>query len=400
MICSSVGRRLSVLALLAGVAPPHPASAQTGATSTLELAGLPAVNFDSDEGFGYGVLAELYRYRNGDFAPYVWTLQPKVFFTTRGRRELTVFFDAPHLLPGGWRMDVDLGDERRLATPYYGLGNASVHDPALEDPDGPDPHYYDFGRHRRSLLFNLQRAVGGLPLRALFGGGLVRTQIDPVPEAAGSTLYAAEVGASEQTFWTNYLRGGVVWDTRDRESGPRRGVWSELLVQRADRSLGSDVDFTRVTFVDRRYYSLTDRLVLAHRYLIQQASAGAPLHELQRVETSFKPAEGLGGSRTVRGLPKNRFVGRSLLVWNAELRWRAADFQAVGRSFHFALSTFLDQGRVWTDGVRWDELLSDLHRGYGGGLHVGMGENFVASLDGARSSESDLSVYIGLGYLF
>jgi len=50
--------------------------------------------------------------------------------------------------------------------------------------------------------------------------------------------------------------------------------------------------------------------------------------------------------------------------------------------------------------VRWDELLSGLHRGYGGGVHLGMGENFVASVDAATSSESDLSVYIGLGYLY
>ena len=400
MIAPSLGRRLRLLVLASAICGPVRASAQAEPTSSLEVAGLPAVNFDSDEGFGYGVLAELYRYRSGDFDPYVWTLQPKVFFTTRGRRDLTVFFDAPHLLPGGWRMDVDLGDERRLATPYYGLGNASSYDPTLEDPDGPDPYYYDFGRHRRSLLFNLQRSIGDLPLRGLFGGGLVRTKIEPVPEDIGSTIYASEPGVTEQATWTNYLRGGLVWDTRDRESGPRRGVWTELLVQRADESLGSDAVFTRVTFADRRYYSLTDRLVFAHRYILQAATSGAPLHELQRVETSYKPAEGLGGSRTVRGLPKNRFVGRSLLVWNSELRWRATDFEAAGRSFHIALSAFLDQGRVWMGGVRWDELLSDLHRGWGGGVHLGMGENFVASVDAATSSESNLSIYIGLGYLY
>ena len=400
MIRSSLGRRALLLAVAWSAATPIASSAQSTPAESLEVAGLPALNFDSDEGFGDGALAELYRYRSGDFAPYVWTLQPKIFFTTRGRRELTLFFDAPHLLAGGWRMDIELGDERRIATPYYGLGNASVHDPALEDADGPDPHYYDFGRQRRSLLFNLQRPIAGLPLRVLFGGGLVRARITPVPEAIGSTVYAADVGATEETYWTNYLRGGVVWDTRDRESAPRRGAWTEFLVQRADRSLGADVGFTRVTFADRRYYSLTDRIVFAHRYLLQETSAGAPLHELQRVEMSFKPAEGLGGSRSVRGLPKNRFVGRGLLVWNSELRWRATDFQAVGRSLHIALSAFVDQGRVWTGGVRWDELLRDLHRGYGGGLHLGMGENFVASVDAARSSESDLSVYIGLGYLY
>jgi hypothetical protein len=51
-------------------------------------------------------------------------------------------------------------------------------------------------------------------------------------------------------------------------------------------------------------------------------------------------------------------------------------------------------------GVNPAELLSDLHRGYGGGLHVGRGENFVVSVDAATSAETGLQIYIGLGYLY
>src|SRR5438105_3064326 len=42
-----------------------------------EVVGLPALNFDSDEGFGYGVLAEAYNYGNGA-RPYKYTIQPTV----------------------------------------------------------------------------------------------------------------------------------------------------------------------------------------------------------------------------------------------------------------------------------------------------------------------------------
>ena len=44
-----------------------------------EPAGLPALNYDSDEGFGYGVLLELYNYGDGGYSPYRFTLQPTVF---------------------------------------------------------------------------------------------------------------------------------------------------------------------------------------------------------------------------------------------------------------------------------------------------------------------------------
>jgi hemolysin activation/secretion protein len=97
---------------------------------------------------------------------------------------------------------------------------------------------------------------------------------------------------------------------------------------------------------------------------------------------------------------KNRYAGKGMLVWNTELRWRVMDFSLIGHSFHVAATAFLDQGRVWRGGVRFGELLSDLHRGYGVGLHGGMGQDFVGSLYAGTSAETGLQVYVGLGYLY
>ncbi len=110
--------------------------------------------------------------------------------------------------------------------------------------------------------------------------------------------------------------------------------------------------------------------------------------------------EGLGGAKTVRGVLKNRFVGRGLLVWNAELRWRLGEVRLLGFDVHYTLTGFFDQGRVWEDGVAFSELMEELHRGYGLGLRVGTGQNFVVAIDGGRSAEDGTGIYIGLGYLF
>ncbi|MGI9625715.1 MAG: Omp85 family outer membrane protein [Longimicrobiales bacterium] len=378
---------------------PAAAASQAGRTG-LEVGGLPAINFDSDEGFGYGAIAELYQYGDGTSAPYSWTLQPTVFLTTEGRRDFTVFFDAPNVIPGGWRLDVFAGSERQIATPYYGTGNTSVFDEALEAEEGPNPSFYRYGRLRRSLTANLQRGLGDTSLRLLVGVGLVRHSLTPVPDGSATTLFASDVGTQGTSNWANFGRAGLIWDTRDRETGPGRGSWSEVIVQRVPGALGADRSYNRLTLTDRRYFTLAPGLVFAHRYLVQQVSEGAPVHELFQVQTSFKQQEGLGGAKTVRGLPKNRYVGRGMLIWNAELRWRATDFQAVGRSFHVVLSGFVDQGRVWQDGVDVSELLSELHRGYGGGVRLGMGENFTVAIDLATSDETGLPMYIGLGYLY
>ena len=403
---SSISRSLSGLTLTvlvfatALLTAPSPGRAQTDRPTGLEIGGVPAINFDADEGFGYGAIAELYQYGDGDLDPYLWTLQPTVFLTTEGRRDFTLFFDAPHLLASGWRVAAFLGSEKQISTPYYGLGNASVYDPARDDEQGPDPYFYRFGRTRRSATFTLQHDLGDPRVRALFGAGFVRTILDPVPENTGTTLFAQEVGDTEETAWSNYVRAGLVWDSRDRETGPRSGAWTEVLIQRVDEALGADASYTRWTVTDRRYFQLGPRVVLAHRYLLQGVTDGAPEHDLFLVQTSFKQQEGLGGAKTVRGVRKNRFVGRGLMVWNAELRWRAIDFRLAGRSFHAVVSAFVDQGRVWEEDVQIDELLTDLHRGYGGGVHVGMGENFTVAVDAGTSSETGLQLYIGLGYLY
>lgn len=390
---------IAVAALLVG-SRPQAARAQSPRSAGFEVGGVPALSFDSDEGFGYGAILELYDYGAGSVSPYEWTLQPTVVLSTRGRRDFTVFFDAPGLLPAGWRFDAFAGLERQIASPYYGIGNTTPHDETVAASDGPDPFYYRFGRKRSSLTFNVQRELVGPRLRALVGGGLVHTSVDPFPEDDGGTLFATELGAVSVGEWSNYVRAGLIWDTRDRESAPNRGVWTEALVQQVASALGADAKYTRWTVTDRRYYSLAPGLVLANRWLLQGTGSDAFVPDLFRVQTSFKQQEGLGGSKTVRGVLKNRFVGRGLFVWNAELRWRAIDFTLARRNFHVVLSGFLDHGRVWAGGPQLDEMLSDLHRGYGGGLRLGMGENFVIALDVGTSSEGGMPIYTGMGYLF
>lgn len=388
---------LAVVALW--VAPPSEAASQARSTG-LEFAGLPALNFDADEGFGYGALAEVYQYGDGSVTPYQWTLQPTIFLTTRGRRDIDVFLDAPGILPRGWRFSVFLGTARQIATPYYGIGNGSIYDATLTEEEGPNPYYYRFGRTSHSLTFSVQKDLGTERLRGLFGGGLVRTTINPFPRDEGTTLYAADFGGAEVKESARYVRGGIVWDTRDRQTGPTRGTWTELILQVVQGSAGADGSYLRWTVADRRYFSLTDRLVFAHRYLLQGVGNGVPAYDMSKIQSSFKPHQGLGGSSSARGIAQNRFIGRGLLLWNSEFRWRALDFQFRGDPARLVLVAFVDQGRAWAEGLDVGEIFSDLHRGYGGGVRLGYGDDFTVAYDLATSSTTGLQVYIGLGYLY
>ncbi len=368
------------------------------ATQRWEVNALPALNFDSDEGFGYGVIAQVYKYGGQGVAPYALTIQPTVFLTTEGRRDVSLFVDAPRAFGGNWRFDAYVGREQRLATPYYGTGNDTNYEAAREAE--PNKYFYRYGRRAFKITSNLQHPTGIGSLSALLGVGTQSVKINATPFDEGTTLLAQEARlAPIADGKLNFIRTGLVYDTRDREVGTTRGTWADVLVQRVDKNLGSTVDFTRLTLTGRHYQSIGRRLVFADRALFQTVSGDVPFYDITTIQGSFKEAEGLGGSGSVRGLPKNRFAGKTLLLNNAELRWKAVEFSLRGKSANLVLSTFVDAGRVWQEADDGNAL-SNLHAGFGGGTRLGYGNNFVVAIDVAHSKLATAPIYIGLGYLF
>ena len=363
------------------------------------LIGLPALNYDADEGFGYGAQLQYYDYGFSGAQPYRFSLQPTVFLTTRGRRDVTLFLDAPHLLPADWRMDAQLAREQQLTAPYYGIGNNTV---ALDIPtNSPNPYYYRFGRTVLRANADFQHAIGVPALRFLIGAGTRTADVKTVPYDSGTTLLEQQTGRRTlPTTDARYARVGLVFDTRDKEIGPHSGNWSELLVQRAGRVLGGDQVYTRITGTVRQYVPLGSDVTLAERVVMQTVHGAPAIGEIFAVQSSFRDDEILGGATSLRGIPKNRYVGKGVALANSELRWSAAKFSLVGRPTVLVLSGFVDAGRVWANGPDVSQVFTDLHAGYGGGVRLAIGPSFVIAGDVGHSSQSAAAIYVGLGYVF
>ncbi len=371
------------------------ATAQT--PSGWQVTGIPALNFNSDEGFGYGAIVQAFNYGDG-VAPYKYTIQPTLFLTTKGRRDVSVFFDAPHVLPSGWRIGAYVARLQQLATPYYGIGNATPYSESAER--APNPYFYRFGREGLQVTTDVQRAIAP-SLRVLIGAGVRTSNIDQTPFDSGTTLLATQMaGSSVPHGQTTYGRLGLVFDTRDREIGPRHGAWVEGIVQRAGTLVGGTQTFTRATATARGYVSPTDRFTIAERLIVQNAWGAVPFYELSQIQSSYQETDGIGGSGTVRGLPKDRYVGKGLVVLNNEARFHAVDFTVMGRPSALVLNAFVDAGRVWIDKLDVSELTTDLHTGVGCGARLQYGPSFVIAVDVGHSSQSTAPLYIGLGYLF
>lgn len=106
-------------------------------------------------------------------------------------------------------------------------------------------------------------------------------------------------------------------DTRDDRLFPRRGVWGALDFALADSALGSEVNFTSLTF-DGRVYAPLGRNTLALHLKAARVSAAAPFYERHY----------LGGAYSLRGFAERSLTplgwGTELLLGQAELRFPVA----------------------------------------------------------------------------
>lgn len=361
------------------------------------LAAIPNFFVDDDMGIGYGLQGAMYA-RPDAYAPYFYKFHANFWNTTKGPMRTYLFFDSPYLIPS-YRLSVDLRYNDDSTSPFSGIGNWS----SLETET--------YQRRRLNLATDLQRTIWQPPegeknvhhkLQALLGLGIFNTDInlDQSPSLQKMTPVGAEGG------WTNYLKLGIVHDTRDNESVPTQGYWLDLLAEASNSILGSDYNYLRLTSTLRVYFPLlSKRLIYAGRVMGETLVGDPPFYELSYFANSAQwKEEALGGSKSLRGIPLNRFIGKTKFFSNQELRWLIVDFRFLNQDFTLAANLFLDFGGVWHDEAetnsRESTATNTLKISRGGGMRLIWNKNFIVAGDIGNSKETPMAVYIGIGYLY
>ncbi len=393
--------------------------------------GVPAVAYNSDTGFLYGIVFEAYNYGDGTHNPdYDYTISPTWTRTTKGSGENTLFFDSKYLLPNDIRVTAYAGYLTEQALPFYGFnGFESNYTPGFEVADSSNYITRMFYRHERNTLrltADFQKSVISENIRLIAGLGYIDTKVasvdiealndgkdlvDQLPDT--TTLYDDYVGlgyirsAEAEGGMTNFIKLGLVYDTRDNEPNPMSGIWTEVLLTSYPSFLGSDFSYSSLTATHRQYFTLIENdLSFAYRLGYQQNLGDAPWFMLPWYQSSYKMTEGLGGSKSLRGILKNRIVGNTIFMANMEARWKFLRTVVAGQNLYLALNGFADFGQVLTPyEVEGFTGAADegLHLSYGGGLRIALNENFIIAVDyGMASDEQDgnSGLYIGLGYLY
>jgi len=397
---------------------------------------VPAISYNSDTGFQYGLIVNLFNYGDGSIYPdYLYSLYAEWSRTTKGSGTNKLFFDSKYLLPWDLRITSELSYLTEQALPFYGFnGYESTYHSAWEDDAASDYITRVFYRHDRKLtrfLTNIQRRLGSDNLRWIAGLGVWNTTVDTVnidklnkgksssealPDTSG--LYSKYVSdgyipsKEANGGMTNFVKLGLVYDSRDNEPNPMKGIWTEALLTIVPEFLGSDFSYTQLTVTHRQYFTIIPRdLSFAYRLGYQGILSGhIPFFMLPFYQSSYKTEEGLGGSKSLRGILKNRIVGKSIAFGNLEFRWKFYRTVIMGQNIYLALNTFLDGGRVIEEygNHTYQQATSDspeekIHFSYGAGIRIALNENFIVSADygiAADPQDGTSGLYIGLGYLY
>ena len=405
--------------------------------------GLPILSFDSDLGAQIGALGGIYDYGDGSRYPmYDHFIYAEASFYTKGSFLFRLYYDSDKLIKG-IRTIVDVTYLPDVHYDFLGFnGYQSVYNEDwIEDST---KLFYLVNRKMFRTMVNLQgniytkhfRWIAGFDLYNLDYSNIDVDKLnknkdpedkipstDSVPGLYQNYINWGVIGKDEASggFFTA-IKAGLIVDTRDNEPNPGKGVFSEIIFAGAPKFLSNmSTGFLKLSIIHRQYFTLVKKhLIFAYRLGYQTTIAGkAPWY----VENILYPTylkgsstEGLGGSKTVRGVIRNRIVGDGIGYGNFELRWKIWETIIFNQNVYFALSGFFDSGRVFKK-MKQEEIGSlpeniktkyfsgkeSFHNTVGGGFHIAMNENFMLSIDYGKAlnkQDGNFGLYIGLGYLF
>jgi outer membrane protein assembly factor BamA len=400
-----------------------------------------------------------------DYTPYRASVTMEVLVFPSGRTFGGLTADLPYFRDKPWRVRVEAS---RLEDPnqqYFGFGTGSMAPLSLVDPStgerrtfrrwsayeaalrSAQPGFAPDGTLQPAVTNALRhdvqfdRTIAALGVERTLAGGRVRVGLgyefqianleaydgtlveDAVDAGSGATTEALQatsrftesrrgsdgwqrfkVVAPENHNRVALLQGGIMYDTRDFEPDPSRGVFAEYALEVSAPAIGSEYTFTKQLAQLQAWVPLFERgrwrSVLAQR--LGLGLLGGPRVALSESWDTWSAGdyggiEAVGGARTLRGYRAGRFTGPVMGYVSAELRNRVARTTLLGQRLTLELTPFLDQGRVW-DRLR-DVNLRDVRTSTGVGARIGWNQSTMIRFDYAVSRE-DRQFFLAFGHAF
>jgi outer membrane protein assembly factor BamA len=407
--------------------------------------GVPVLAYDTDIGFKYGALVNVFHYGDGSQYPkYRHSFYFEWSRTTKGSGINQFTYDSEYLIPG-IRVSAEASLLTEQSLDFYGFnGYESYYNADYEDENSDlyiSRMFYNQERKLTRFKADFQGKITGPKFRWLAGieynhANMGTVNIDKLNDGKDVEDMLPDTALLYDKYveWgvipadqaeggnTTLLKAGLVYDTRDLEPNPMKGIWTEVQLLMAPPFLGNgDLAYTRLAITHRQYFTLAPEVLsFVYRLSYQTKLWGEMPYYMLPFVYNTAPSltrDGLGGAKTIRGIMRNRVVGDDFLYGNHEMRWKFLRTLVFNQNIYLALSAFLDAGMVTApykidkSGVPADEfsqkLVSSgdekLHVGAGAGLHIVMNQNFIIALDYGRAfdpGDGKSGLYIGLNFLY
>jgi hypothetical protein len=433
------------------------------------LTGLPRLEFDPIRGFGAGgnLFVFLNKTRQDPFfayTPYRYMVATEFFIFENGRVRYAINFDAPFVFDSPWRIRADAVLWEDPHAQYWGIGRRSLRRLTFPDKEGgfygatrsfarisdyeqnlqlavmgedglyrSDAHFHHFMQREQLYNLSVERIAMGGRLRLVLGYEALFTAFDDytglpadeaylptgqeVPALNNETLIQREqregiwerynlVGFESDHQFNSMLAGAIMYDTRDFEPDPSRGIFSQYSHEYSIPLLGSAFDFhkhmlqTQVFHTLFRWRNGRSRVTFAGLAGVGQI-LGRRINFIEMWDLSSQAEAGgifvLGGARSVRGYREARFIAPTVSLVNLELRARLYDVRLLNQHFAFGLTPFFDMGSVYDS---LGEINFRRWRGAPGiGGRLAWNLSTILRLDYARSQEGS-QVFFGFGHIF
>lgn len=419
------------------------------------ITGIPDISSDPVTGFGFGVRTNIYwngKRTNPFFAytPYLAKLKANAAYYTSNAREIILSLDVPYFKGTRWRFKIDFKAQQNPANLYFGSTENTLGELRLPStPNGGQTYstYELFNNTRKTLrpggigeasfvtdalsnrfreteyMINLKadyalgkkgkwRIMNGYEIQHLSYKTFEGTNAEAIDPITGKETNAPNgISLLKRDFdqglisglnggWVSILQTALIFDTRDFEPDPTKGLYFEIANEFSSNIIGSQFDFNKL-FIQGRFYKkipIGQRTVFCGRLGIGNIFGdNAPFFEFQDQWSPDGSINSLGGKQSLRGFRANRFLARSMLFANCELRIKIAETKLGKQRFAFSIAPFFDAGTVRNN---WQDLsFSNIKTSYGSGLRIAWNQSTIISFDYGISNEDKL-IYFGIGQAF
>ncbi|MBS1652065.1 MAG: BamA/TamA family outer membrane protein [Bacteroidetes bacterium] len=394
------------------------------------VTGVPDISSDPINGFGYGGEGALFF--NGkrsdpffEYTPYRAELSLALFNTTNNQREAKLGLDVPYIFNTKWRLRAVAAYETNPNYLYFGITEESlkplsyypnndtlkplVQNSSFSNYDnnlvGNKLFYNTYTKTEAVLNASLERSFLEGKLRTLVGFEYahiaISTPLNPNNSLVRNDSYSKKI-IGIGSYGLTLLQLGIIYDTRDLETDPTKGVFAEITHEQSLVALGSTYNFNK-TFLHASVFQpflpgTFKRMILCGSFGLSSTDGNAPFLEYSDGWGSEGDIDCVGGGRTLRGYKMYRFVAPVIQYADFEIRYRFAQLNLLKQHLAFSAVPFFDEGGVWnnfsrivhTENIRYSEGL---------GLRIAWNVNTILRFDYAVSKE-DHQFFFQFGHTF